>query len=442
MNLTVRIPRRLELAIRSDLGRPHPFAAERVGFVFARHNDLANSGNAIVLAESYEPVEDDNYIDDPTVGARINATVIRNVMQRALSTGEGAFHVHLHNHSGIPRLSPVDREELRPLMSSIRNASPNAVHGLFLLSSDAAYCEGVVPGAVDFEPAQRITCVGFPTKVLLSHDSGELNSSRFSRQCFLGPDAQLRLRSCHVGVVGLGGGGSHIVQQLAHLGFASYALFDSDTVESSNLNRLVGATNADAERATSKIAVAARIIRSVNPDASVTAVNKRWQEAPDALHGCDLIFGCVDSYSERRELEVASRRFLIPYIDIGLDVTQCFGEAPQMAGQVILSMPGEKCMFCLGFLTADKFAREAERYGAAGPQPQVVWANGVLASSAIGIAVDLVTDWSRSLRGPVYLSYDSNTGNIRPHKRLNYLQIGACEHYPSCDVGAPSFRRF
>jgi len=55
----------------------------------------------------------------------------------------------------------------------------------------------------------------------------------------------------------LGGGGSHIVQQLAHLGVGNFVLVDPDHVEETNLNRLVGATNKDAAKATPKTTVSA-----------------------------------------------------------------------------------------------------------------------------------------------------------------------------------------
>ena len=45
-----------------------------------------------------------------------------------------------------------------------------------------------------------------------------------------------------------------------------------------------------------------------------------------------------------------------------------------LAGQVILSMPGEACMWCMGFLDDEKMAFEDQRYGDAGDNPQVVWA--------------------------------------------------------------------
>lgn len=266
-------------------------------------------------------------------------------------------------------------------------------------------------------------------------------SDRFTRQSFLGPSAEEQIASCHVGIVGLGGGGSHIVQQLAHIGFSTFSLFDNDSVESSNLNRLVGGTQTDAQKSTPKVDVAARLINGINRGAEIVSIKGRWQHEAERLRACDIVFGCVDSYAERRDIEIATRRYLIPYVDIGLDVHKVGDEPPHMAGQVILSMPGELCMSCLGFLTEAKIAREAEQYGAAGPRPQVVWANGVLASSAVGIAIDLITDWTRSLRRPVYLSYDSNTGTIQPHKRLQYVDGGVCPHFPIAQLGDPTFKQ-
>jgi len=264
-----------------------------------------------------------------------------------------------------------------------------------------------------------------------------MSNGRFSRQSFLGDKSQDIIESTLVGLTGLGGGGSHIVQQLAHVGFLNYRIYDPDVVEDSNLNRLVGANNKDAAEGSPKIEVAKRIIKGLCPHASIESYAQRWQDNPEPLRGCDMIFGCVDSFIERRELEACARRYLIPLIDIGMDIHVVGDEPPRMGGQVILSMPDSPCMFCLGFLNEVTLAREGERYGDAGARPQVIWPNGVLASTAVGIAIDLLTDWTRSLRGVVYLEYDGNMGILMPHVRLQYLGERKCPHYPLGQVGDP-----
>jgi hypothetical protein len=261
-------------------------------------------------------------------------------------------------------------------------------------------------------------------------------SERFSRQSFLGAEAEERIRNLVIGVAGLGGGGSHVVQQLAHVGCRHFVLFDADKVEDSNLNRLVGATLEDTRRDTRKTLVASRMIRGLARDPNIEAYECRWQEKADSLRRCDLVFGCVDGFDERVQLEASCRRFLIPYIDIGLDVHVEGDEPPQMGGQVILSMPGRACMQCLGFITPKNLAAEEGRYGDAGPRPQVVWANGLLASAAVGIAIDLVTNWTKGVRAPIYLEYDANSPFLKVHPRLQYHDESApCPHYPSSNVG-------
>jgi hypothetical protein len=50
-----------------------------------------------------------------------------------------------------------------------------------------------------------------------------------------------------------GSRGSHIVQQLAHIGFQRYVIYDTGVVEESNLNRLVRAKSRDVSVETPKL---------------------------------------------------------------------------------------------------------------------------------------------------------------------------------------------
>lgn len=263
---------------------------------------------------------------------------------------------------------------------------------------------------------------------------------RSSRQSFLGPEPDDLFARCRVGIVGVGGGGSHIAQQLAHVGFQRFVSFDPDHVEDHNLNRLVGATEEDAACGRLKVEVVERVILGLVPDAQVEKHPQRWQEAPETLEACDLIFGCVDGFREREELQVCARRYLIPYIDIGLTVKSVGDEPPQMSGQVILVTPDGPCLRCLQFITEARLAEEAAEYGDAGIRPQVVWANGVLASTAVGLAVDLLTNWTRRPRRYAYLAYDGNLGTVGVHPKVPHLNLPCeCPHFPPNAVGTVRF---
>src|SRR5260221_7222326 len=144
-----------------------------------------------------------------------------------------------------------------------------------------------------------------------------MTSDWLTRQTFLGKVSDATVMSVKVAVIGLGGGGSHVVQQLAHLGVGEFVLVDPGRIDRSNLNRLVGGTVIDVAKKRLKTAIARRSVRRVNPAATVTIVSDDWRKKAELIRDCDVIVGCVDTYATRAELEVVARRFLIPYVDIG-----------------------------------------------------------------------------------------------------------------------------
>ena len=265
-------------------------------------------------------------------------------------------------------------------------------------------------------------------------------TGRHARQSFLGERSEEVLGSLRVGVVGLGGGGSHVIQQLAHVGVGDFLVFDPDIVEDSNLNRLVGATARDARLGTPKTTIARRIIKGVNPKAKVVAVAKDWRGESVRLRDRDVIIGCLDNYRARAELEILARRYLIPYVDIGMDV-HARGDHYLISGQVILSMPSAPCLRCLGFLRPELLEQEASRYGDAGGRPQVVWPNGILASAAVSIVVQLCSPWHAGHSSDVYLEYDGNTQTLGTSNRLVY-GVRSCTHFMAMDAfGDPWYGR-
>ncbi len=253
------------------------------------------------------------------------------------------------------------------------------------------------------------------------------------RQSFLGQRSPQTIQAARIAVIGLCGGGSHVSQQLAHIGFSNILLVDHDRADDTNINRMVGLTaNAVANKAY-KTDVIAREIMAINPQANVQKMTCKWQECEQILRECNAIIGCVDSFGQREQIERFSRRFMIPYIDVGMDVSGQEGRY-FITGQSILSLPGHACMRCMGFLTEEVLAREAGKYGAAGGKPQVVWPNGVLASTAVGQLMSLLTPWNDELATPLYLDYDGNRSIVTLNKRLAFIDQAKCSHFVGPDA--------
>lgn len=264
----------------------------------------------------------------------------------------------------------------------------------------------------------------------------------FSRQSFLGLNSDKTLAGVRAAFAGLGGGGSHIAQQLAHVGVGDYRLIDPQTIEPSNLNRLVGATKKDIDSERAKVEIVRRTIRGIRPWAKVEIAQKNWQEVDHLIRDAHVLFGCVDGYKQREYLDMAARRFRIPYIDIGMDVTQVGEHAYAVSGQMIMTRPGGPCMRCIGFLTEERLSREENRYGDAGINPQVVWTNGTLASLAVGAFVKLVTPWFETNDDYTWLELDGNAQTVSPSRQPQYmLKAGPCSHHGGKDgLGDPFFK--
>ena len=127
--------------------------------------------------------------------------------------------------------------------------------------------------------------------------------SRLDRQSFLGINSDAILDAATIGIVGHGGGGSHLAQQSAHMGIGGYVNADPDIIEDTNTNRLIGGTLADVEVMRRKVDIAERLIRGLIPNARIISVPDKWLTAPDDLKLCDVIIGAVDGFQEREQLE-------------------------------------------------------------------------------------------------------------------------------------------
>lgn len=159
----IKMTKPLYEGMRADLNRPHPFAYERVGFLFARKDITEDS--ITIFATDYHAVPDTQYINDPDVGARINSAAFRSVMERAYSSKECILHVHLHDHSGLPRFSKVDRIGYNDMIPSFHNIGGSAVHGAMIFSLNNAAGLIWTSKSNSPVPVNKLSIVGYPLEI-------------------------------------------------------------------------------------------------------------------------------------------------------------------------------------------------------------------------------------------------------------------------------------
>ena len=140
------------------------------------------------------------------------------------------------------------------------------------------------------------------------------------------------LRKKRVLVVGCGGLGGHIIDQLARIGVGFLRVVDGDVFEASNLNRQL--LSSVPLLGISKAKAAADHIARVNPDVAVETAEAFLSEsnAESLLENCDIVMDALDNIPSRRILAAACEKANIPYI---------YGAIQGWVAQAAISMPGD-----------------------------------------------------------------------------------------------------
>lgn len=394
------------------------------------HDDLENA--AILLCEpersedSWRLTVREMYVVPPEASLVRTATSVvvdpafgLPIEKKARIKGLSLVYCHTHPHqTKNVDFSPVDDEAEIELAKYAEGRIPCVPHCALVFGSEA-------------EAARRL---GTRETVKLT-EIQQKDSATYDRQIrAFGEEGQAALARLRIGVVGLGGTGSVVVQQLAHLGVADYLLVDPDAIETTNLNRTVGSTPKSVGEP--KVAVAALMIRSIRPDARVEEiVGNVVDEAPaKRLTECDFIFCCTDSHASRHVINQLAYQYGIPAIDMGV-VVDASGSAVNFAGHVKALKDGEACLWCLNHLDPNQVReemmtpdqRKADPYvvGARVVQPAIISINSTVASAAVTMFLSMVTGLDAPAR---FLVYDGN------RQRLSGV---AAERNPTCNFCGP-----
>lgn len=151
-------------------------------------------------------------------------------------------------------------------------------------------------------------------------------------------EEQTALKSKKVLVLGCGGLGGYIIENLLRMGVGSITAVDGDSFEESNLNRqlLSGENNLGCNKA---IAAAARA-ETVNSQVVFTAIDSflTAENAEAIVSGHDLVMDALDSVEARLLLEDVCAK---------LDVTIVHGAVNGWVMQSAVIPPGERLMHIL-----------------------------------------------------------------------------------------------
>lgn len=421
-----------------DLVRAHvedTSRGEEAGFLVCSVS--AMPGHFVLLARDWLPVPESE-IERNVHGSALTWSAKFNgeALQRAFDLNATLVLLHSHGGQPRPRFSLDDRGKEPPLFApASRLLAPFPTGSMILGDRDAAGAFWLA-GERSAE-LRRLVILGDTIEIWRSAPLALRARKRLSRLApVIGPEGDAKLAEARVAVVGISGGGSHVVQQLAHQGVGTIIAVDDDTIDETNLGRVVGATHLDINK-TAKTDLAERLATGIDPDIKVIKVAARFpsDEAIAALKTTDVIVGCLDIFRARRDVNLFARRYMIPLVDIGMTIDTRGERLVRADGQVIVSMPGRPCMRCW-FLTdavLDREERERpagyDRNSDAPGDPQVVSMNGTLASEACNCVLDLITGYSGGERGAQWFwQYDGRSG------QLDRVELPS--HRPDCPACA------
>lgn len=170
-----------------------------------------------------------------------------------------------------------------------------------------------------------------------------INAKRYSRQMILpeiGEMGQHKLQDARVLVIGAGGLGCPVLQNLAAAGVGNIGIVDGDMVDETNLHRQLLYTLKDCGN--SKAETAKKAILELNPDIKVTVFSEFFtaENATQIVGDYQIIVDCTDTISVR---------YLINDISVAKRIPMVYASIHKFEGQVSVfnykNGPSYRCLF-------------------------------------------------------------------------------------------------
>lgn len=370
------------------------------------------AGDVRLLATELHEVPDDAY-----ERREVQQLLIRShgyVPALARAEEQHALPIWFHTHPGdgsSPRKSKHDKIVDSQLSDLFRLRADSDYYGALIISTDGNDLNftGHLDDGDSITIIDRLWVVG-PRLALRSNCELKRASlpGLFDRNIrAFGGDVQRVLSDLTVAVIGCGGTGSVVAEQLVRLGVRRFLLVDSDTLSETNVTRVYGSTPADVGRR--KVDVLGDHLSRVAPDVEVQRIASmiNVERTARELVGADVVFGCTDDNAGRLILSRLSTFMLVPVIDCGVLLSSDDDDhLVGIDGRVTILYPGAACLVCRGrvdlaraaseMLTpAERIKRVEEGYAPAlhGIEPAVVTFTTLVGGTAAAELVERLTHY-------------------------------------------------
>jgi molybdopterin/thiamine biosynthesis adenylyltransferase len=348
MTISIVLPQNVAEDLQSIASIPKETAGVMLAGIAA-----ASNGDIRILARYMRWVGEAFYVRREEYGLTIKSEGYVQALAEAETIGATCIWVHTHpGEDASPKPSEHDfvvDHEIADLFR-LRSGSPN--YGTLILSPQSSGCaftgllqrEGCRAAKID-----RLWQVGNRWRLIRAYDSiiPQL-SPVFDRNVrAFGAGVQQTLGDLAIGVVGSGGIGSSVAEQLVRLGVRKLTLIDPDELSQSNLTRVYGSKASDIGRP--KAQVLKRHLMRICPEVDCKTEQSMvtMESAARSLIGCDVVFGCTDDNAGRLVLSRLTTYLLLPVIDCGVVLSSdAMDQLTGIDGRVTVLSPGNACLVC------------------------------------------------------------------------------------------------
>jgi len=203
-----------------------------------------------VCVRRIDPVSDDAYLERTSDRLLISSAGFMPGFGIAAEQGDVAGFIHTHPGSE-PRHSELDSVVDGQLATVAFCRTGRAFYVSLIVAGtvEAPRFSARVTGASGTREVDLVRVIGSRIRIFKAASPAELRDAdreHFDRQIrVFGTDGQDVLRSLSVGIVGAGGTGSAVCEQLTRLGVGRIVLADDDVVTESNVSRIYGSRSSD-----------------------------------------------------------------------------------------------------------------------------------------------------------------------------------------------------
>jgi hypothetical protein len=387
-------------------------------------------GKRLLVRKVFKARDGVDYVPGDRGYRKLTAAFVAECLIECEEQGLGYVAVHCHGGVNQVSFSMTDLESHERGYPALLESLDGMPVGALVFAKNA------VAGDIWLTDSERYELNGFSVignKPFVLTDGHDLNDGRpsdliFDRQVrMFGEIGQRLLQKQKVAVIGAGGVGAIVVEQLGRMGVGEIVIIDDDRVEQSNLNRLVGSIPSDVSppgiykyisllsklwpfKARLKVDVAKRHATRSGSISKISAVPLSVTNplATKHLLDSDYIFLAADTAQARLVYNSVVNQYLIPGVQMGVKIQmdKSSGGVVDIAAWVRRTIPGNGCLWCNGLISPAKLREESlsadqkrQQQYIVGEEdvhaPSIIMLNGIVASLAVDAYVERLTGLSQ-----------------------------------------------